>query len=45
MVSLETPVCEFGKAAVNFSLPGVDGKQWALQDCKGEKGIADNVYL
>jgi peroxiredoxin len=39
MVSLETPVCEFGKAAVDFSLPGVDGKQWTLQDCKGEKGL------
>lgn len=39
MVSLETPVCEFGNAAVDFSLPGVDGKQWTLQDCKGEKGL------
>lgn len=39
MVSLETPVCEFGKAAIDFSLPGVDGKTWNLQDCKGEKGL------
>ena len=39
MVSLETPVCDFGKAAIDFSLPGVDGKQWTLQDCKGEKGL------
>ena len=39
MVSLETPVCEFGNAAVDFSLPGVDGNQWSLQDCKGEKGL------
>lgn len=39
MVSLETPVCEFGKSAIDFSLPGVDGKQWTLQDCKGEKGL------
>lgn len=39
MVSLETPVCEFGKPAIDFSLPGVDGKQWALQNCKGEKGL------
>ena len=39
MVSLETPVCEFGKPAIDFSLPGVDGKQWTLQDCKGEKGL------
>ena len=39
MVSLETPVCEFGLAAVDFSLPGVDGKQWTLADCAGEKGL------
>jgi peroxiredoxin len=39
MVSLETPVCEFGKPAIDFSLPGVDGKQWTLQDCLGEKGL------
>lgn len=39
MVSLETPVCEFGKSAIDFSLPGVDGKQWTLQDCKGGKGL------
>ena len=39
MVSLETPVCEFGKPAVDFSLPGVDGKVWTLDDCRGEKGV------
>ncbi len=39
MVSLETPVCEFGLPAVDFSLPGVDGKTWTLQDCKGENGL------
>ncbi len=39
MVSLETPVCEFGLAAPDFSLPGVDGKTWTLQDCMGEKGL------
>lgn len=38
MVSLETPVCDFGAAAIDFDLPGVDGKQWTLQDCGGEKG-------
>ncbi len=38
MVSLETPVCEFGKPAVDFSLPGVDGRIWTLDDCRGEKG-------
>ena len=39
MVSLETPVCEFGKPAIDFSLPGVGGKTWTLQECNGEKGL------
>lgn len=39
MVSLETPVCDFGLDAVDFSLPGTDGKQWTLMECAGEKGL------
>ncbi|MCW9012321.1 MAG: thioredoxin family protein [Gammaproteobacteria bacterium] len=39
MVSLETPVCNFGLDAVDFSLPGVDGKTWSLQECKGKNGL------
>ena len=39
MVRTETPVCEFGKDALDFALPGVDGKTWTLNDCKGEKGL------
>lgn len=39
MVSLQTPVCEFGKPAVDFALPGVDGRIWTLEECKGEKGL------
>jgi peroxiredoxin len=39
MVSLETPVCEFGAPAVDFKLPGVDGKLWTLEQCRGEKGL------
>jgi len=39
MVKLETPVCEFGKPAIDFSLAGVDGKTWTLADCRGEKGL------
>jgi len=39
MVSLETPVCEFDLPALDFTLPGVDGKEWSLQDCRGEKGL------
>ena len=39
MVSLQTPVCDFGAPAPDFSLPGVDGKTWTLRDCVGEKGL------
>lgn len=39
MVSLETPVCDFDAAAINFSLPSTDGKMWSLADCVGEKGL------
>ncbi len=39
MVSLETPVCDFGRPALNFSLPGVDGKTWTLEECRGERGL------
>ncbi len=39
MVSLETPVCDFGAPAVDFSLPGVDGKRWTLAQCAGERGL------
>ena len=39
MVSLETPVCDFGRPALDFSLPGVDGRTWTLEQCRGEKGL------
>jgi peroxiredoxin len=39
MVSLETPVCEFGKPAIDFSLLGVDGNYWTLQQCMGTNGL------
>ena len=39
MVSLETPVCDFGRPAIDFDLPGVDGRRWTLQQCRGEKGL------
>lgn len=38
MVSLQTPVCDFDAPAVDFSLVGVDGKYWTLQQCRGENG-------
>jgi peroxiredoxin len=39
MVSLETPICDFGQPAPDFTLPGVDGRNWSLRDCAGEKGL------
>lgn len=39
MVSLETPVCDFGAPAIDFSLRGVDGKVWTLEQCRGENGL------
>ena len=39
MVRTETPICDFGEPAVDFALPGVDGKTWTLQECRGEKGL------
>jgi peroxiredoxin len=39
MASLETPVCEFGAAAPDFSLPGVDGRTWTRDRCRGERGL------
>ena len=39
MVSLQPPVCEFGKRAIDFSLPGVDKQIWTLEKCKGEHGL------
>ncbi|MCK5431327.1 MAG: thioredoxin family protein, partial [Gammaproteobacteria bacterium] len=38
MVLTETPVCDFGLAAVDFNLPGTDGKHYTLEDCQGENG-------
>jgi peroxiredoxin len=39
MVSLQTPVCDFGRPAVDFALAGVDGRTWTLEQCRGEKGL------
>ena len=38
MVATETPICDFGRKAVDFSLPGVDGKTWSLADVRGPNG-------
>lgn len=39
MVSLQPPVCDFDKLALDFNLPGVDGKDWKLKECMGENGL------
>ena len=39
MALTETPVCDFGRKAPDFSLLGIDGKTWSLQECRGENGL------
>ncbi len=39
MVSLETPVIDFGIPAPEFSLPGTDGNVWSLEQCRGANGL------
>jgi peroxiredoxin len=39
MARTQTPMCEFGAAAIDFDLPGVDGRRWTLQQCAGERGL------
>jgi len=39
MATPQTPICAFGTPAPDFSLPGVDGKTWSRDQCKGERGL------
>lgn len=39
MVSLQTPICDFGWKAPDFDLLGVDGKRYTLADVRGERGL------
>ncbi len=39
MVSTPTPVCAFGWRAVDFDLPGVDGKRHGLASARGPNGL------
>ena len=39
MVSTETPLCDFGAPAPDFALPGVDGRIWTRDQCKGSRGL------
>ncbi len=37
MVLTKTPICNFGEKPLDFNLKGVDGKNYKLLDCLGEK--------
>lgn len=39
MVSLQTPLCDFGWKAPDFDLPGVDGRRHALSEVVGPNGL------
>ena len=39
MVSLSPPVCDFGRPAIDFDLPGVDGGRHRLSSVRGPKGL------
>lgn len=36
-MAVETPICDFGLRAPDFSLPSIDGKTYSLADVQGEK--------
>ncbi|MDW4547755.1 thioredoxin family protein [Defluviimonas sp. D31] len=37
-MAVSPPVCEFGWKAVDFTLPGTDGRDWSLGEIAGPKG-------
>ena len=39
MVSTPTPVCDFGWRAVDFDLPGIDGRRHSPASARGAKGL------
>jgi len=39
MVSTETPVCDFGRPALDFMLPATDGRVLSLKDVRGDRGL------
>lgn len=39
MVALNPPVCDFGQPAIDFDLPGNDGKRHTLASCRGPNGL------
>ena len=39
MVRIETPICDFNQAAIDFNLKGVDGNYYNLESLKGQNGL------
>jgi peroxiredoxin len=39
MALMHTPICDFGAAAPDFNLLGVDGKHWSRDNCTGKNGL------
>ena len=39
MTRTETPICNFETPAIDFTLRGVDGRDWSLQQCRGDQGM------
>lgn len=37
-MAMTTPICDFGRQALDFSLKGIDGKTYALADVRGPRG-------
>ena len=37
-MAVQPPICDFGRKAPEFKLPGIDGKAWSLADVKGPNG-------
>ncbi|HSR71981.1 MAG TPA: thioredoxin family protein [Kiloniellales bacterium] len=38
IMAAQTPVCDFGWKAVDFALPGIDGKTYSLESVRGPNG-------
>ena len=37
-MAVSPPVCDFGRKAPDFTLPGTDGRDWSLPDIRGPRG-------